>query len=122
MTAISPAQRPPAVPHLSPILRVLAAVAGVVAAGVVLLFGGLYALFSTCAADGAATNVCGGLAPLVDPLELLAVYGGAAAALAGGAGTAASGRARWILGGLAVTIGLALLLCLLVVVQQPAST
>jgi len=108
--------------RFSPVLRVLAVFGGLAAAGAMLVFGGLYALFSTCADYDGANNVCGGLAPLVEPLELLAVFGGAAAALAGGIGTAADGRARWIVGGLAATTGLALLLCVLVGVQQPAMT
>ena len=48
------------------------------------------------------------------------MLGGTAAAVAGGAGTAVTGRARWIAGGLAITIVLVLLLTVLGDMQQPA--
>lgn len=84
------------------------------------VIGGLYAVLTTCTDYDGHTNVCGSLAGVIDPLEFVAVLGGAAAAIAGGVGTAATGSARWIAGGLATTIVLVLLLSVLVGVQQPA--
>ena len=66
------------------------------------------------------SNVCGGLGGVVGPLELVAVLGGAAAAIAGGIGTAATSQARWIAGGLAATLVCVVLLSFVVGVQQPA--
>jgi len=120
----SNAQWTPAEPAFSPPLRtagrVLAAITGVAAGVAMLVVGGLYALLSTCTDYDGHTNVCGSLGGLVDPLELIAVLGGAAAAVLGATGTAATGQARWITGGLAVTFVLVFLLMFLVGVQQPA--
>jgi len=54
---------------LSPTVRVLAALAGVAAAAAVLIFGGLYAVFSTC--TDYAEDVCGSLRALVGLLAIL---------------------------------------------------
>jgi hypothetical protein len=97
--------------------RVLAVIAGVAAGGAMLVIGGLYALLSTCTDYDGTTRVCGSL---VGPLELVAVFGGAAAGVGGAAGTGATGQARWITGGLAIVIVLAMLLTFLLDMQQPA--
>jgi hypothetical protein len=110
-------------PLFSPALRtagrVLAAVAGFVVGVAMLLGGGLYAGLTTCVDQDSEANVCGNLQGLVVPLELFLVLGGTAAAVAGGVGTAATGQARWIGGGLAITMALGLLLDVLGAIQQP---
>ena len=52
--------------------------------------------------------------------RVLAAIGGAAAALAGGVVTAATGQARWIAGGMAITIVFVVVLSLLVGIQETA--
>ena len=98
--------------------RILAAVTGAVVGAAMLVVGGLASLLNSCAGYGGGAT-CG---PLVQPLTLAAVLAGAVAAVAGGAGTGATGQARWIGGGLAITIVLALLVAYLVGLQQPALT
>lgn len=101
--------------------RVLAAVAGVAASAAMLVVGGLYALLYSCVDYGGATAVCDGMGMgVIEPLELVAVLGGAGAALVGAVATAASGKVRWIAIGLATTIGLAGLLAVLVTGQTAA--
>ncbi len=123
-TNVWPARTNPGQPTFQPALRtagrVLAAVAGMAIGAAMLVIDGLYALFTTCIDYDGETAVCGNLGALVGPLELFAVLGGAAAAVAGGIGTAATGRARWIGCGFAITFVLVLLLMVLVDVQQPA--
>ncbi len=99
--------------------RVLAALAGLAVAVAMFVVGGLFALLHSC--DGYyEAEACGNLGGLVDALDLIAALGGAAAALAGGVATAATGRARWIAGGLAITVVLVFVLALLVGLQEPA--
>jgi len=106
-------------PALRSMGRILAAIAGVAIGIAILLIGGLYALLSTCQGYGGESTVCGGL---VESLELVAVLGGGSAAIAGGVGTAATGQARWIAGGMAIAIVLVMLLTALLAEQQPALT
>ena len=100
--------------------RVLAAVVGVAAGAAVLVFGGLFALLTTCDGYGGDASTCGDLTRLVGPLEIVAVLGGATAAVAGGIATAKTSRARWIATGLTVTIVLVWLLTLLLDLQRSA--
>lgn len=108
-------------PEFSPALgnagRVLAAISGVAAGVAMFVVGGLFAVLNSCAGYAADANVCGGL---VDTLDLLCVLGGAGAAFTGGVVTAATGQARWIAGGMAITIVLVFLLMILVDAQVPA--
>lgn len=97
--------------------RVLAVLTGLAAGAAMLLVGGLYAVFSTCGAYGGDGATC---SDLVDTLDLVAVLAGTGAAIGGGVATAATGQARWIALGLAVTIVLATALAFLVGLQQPA--
>jgi hypothetical protein len=117
-TAVT-AERKPFSPALRTAGRVLAAIAGVAAGGAMLFFGGLFALFTTCG-DAAGESSCGNLAALVGPLEVVAVFGGAAACVAGGIATAKTGRARWIACGLTATIVLVWVLKALLNLQQSA--
>ena len=124
--AFPPAGLPPqpAEPLFSPALctagRVLAAFTGLAVGAAMLVGGGLYALVTTCVDYYSEANVCGSLQGLVAPLELVAVLGGTAAAVAGGVGTAVTSRARWIAAGLAITFVLVLALTVLGDMQQPA--
>lgn len=52
--------------------------------------------------------------------RVLAAIGGAAAAFTGGVVTAATGQARWIAGGMAITIVFVVVLSLLVGIQETA--
>jgi hypothetical protein len=106
-------------PALRSMGRILAAITGAVTGAAILLIGGLYALLSTCHDSDGESTACG---TLVGSLELVAVLGGAAAAIAGGVGTASTGRARWIAGGMAIAIVLVMLLAAVLAEQQPAMT
>lgn len=119
MSASEAQEFPPALRNMG---RILAGMAGLAAGAAMLFFGGLYALFTSCVDYDGATAVCGGLGWLVGPLELVAVFGGAAAAIGGAMGTVATGQARWIACGLAVTVVLTILLTYLVGVQQLVMT
>ena len=98
--------------------RILAALGGVTVGAAMLVIGGLFALLTGCVGYAGATGACGSLAPLVGPLELVAVYGGAAASTGGGIATAVTAKARWIAIGLAITIVLVVLLSVLVGLQE----
>ena len=99
--------------------RVLAAAAGIVGGAAIFAAGGLYALLSTCAGlDGQQSGLCENFGSLVESLEWIAVLGGGAAAIAGGVGTAATGRARWIAGGFGIALLLVALLVVLVGAQE----
>ena len=78
----------------------------------------LLARFSTCDGNDGEAAVCASLGGLVGPLELVAVLGGAAAAIAGATAAAATGRARWFAGGMAIALALVGLLWFLVAGQQ----
>lgn len=110
-------------PEFSPALRgtarVLAAICGVAAGVAMFVVGGLFAVLNSCSGYAADADVCGGL---VDTLDLLCVLGGAGAAFTGGVVTAATGQARWIGGGMAITIVLVFLLTILLDMQVPALT
>ncbi len=97
--------------------RVLGVLTGLAAGAAMLVIGGLFALLSTCGGYDGMQAACSGA---VDTLDLVAVFGGAAAAIGGGVGTAATGQARWIAIGLAVTLVLAMALAYLVGLQEPA--
>lgn len=113
-----------AVPEFSPVLRIagrlLAAVGGVTAGGAMFVVGGLFALLNSCTGYASTSSTCASLDGLVDTLDLLCVLAGAAAAFTGGILTAATGRARWIAGGMAITIVLVFALTVLVGMQATA--
>ena len=98
--------------------RILAAIAGVAAGAALLVIGGLYALLTSCAGYSGTGTECGGAVWLVESLELVAVLGGTAAALAGGIGTAVTAKARWIGVGMSITFVLVLLLAVLLGMQE----
>ncbi|MDP1850232.1 MAG: hypothetical protein Q8K79_20765 [Solirubrobacteraceae bacterium] len=100
--------------------RIVAAVGGVTAGLAMFVVGGLLAALNSCTGYAADAATCGGLDGLVDTLDLLCVLGGAAAALAGGIATAATGHARWIAGGMAITIVCVVALSVLVGMQETA--
>lgn len=106
---------PPALRNAS---RILAAITGVAAGAAMLVIGGLYALLTSCAGYSGTGTECGGAVWLVESLELVAVLGGMAAALAGAIGTAVTARARWIGAGMSVTFVLVLLLAVLLGMQE----
>lgn len=100
--------------------RILAAIGGVTAGLAIFVVGGLYAVLNSCTGYAADAHVCGDLDGLVDTLDLLCVLGGTAAAFTGGVVTATTGQARWIAGGMAITIVLVFALTILVDTQVPA--
>ena len=107
---------PPAVVNAA---RVLAGLGGLLCGVAMLVFGALQAALSTCDfVDATPTALCESHGGLIGPLEVFAVLAGAAAAAAGGIGSAVSGRARWVAGGFAVTAACGLLLDVLVGAQQ----
>jgi hypothetical protein len=110
---IDPEPTPPALRNAG---RVLAAMVGIAAGVAMLVVGGLYALLTNCGAFGGPdTGLCTQLgSSTVDVLETIAVLGGTVAAIAGGVLTAATARAHWITGGLAIVIVLAFVLSMLV--------
>ncbi|HEV2774264.1 MAG TPA: hypothetical protein VGV90_01610 [Solirubrobacteraceae bacterium] len=111
-------------PEFSPALRTagraLAAIGGVAAGLAMFVIGGLFAALNSCAGYAADAETCGSLDGVVDTLDLVCVLGGAAAAFTGGIVTAATGRARWIAGGMAITIVCVFVLSLLVGMQETA--
>ncbi len=111
-----PIDEPRSSPTVGTAGRVLGILVGLTTGAAMLVVGGVYALMSTCDYDGSAT--CSGL---VDTLDLVVVFAGTCAAIAGAIGTAITGEPRWITIGLTATIVLALLLALLVALQQPVT-
>lgn len=99
--------------------RILAAVTGVASGAAMLVIGGLYALLTSCAGYDGTSSACGDAGSLVESLELVAVLGGTAAAIAGGIGTAVTAKARWIAVGMSITIVLVMLLAVLIGMQEP---
>lgn len=100
--------------------RVLAAIGGVTAGLTMFVIGGLFAVLNSCTGYAADADTCGGLDDLVDALDLVCVLAGAAAAFAGGIGTAATGQARWVAGGMVFAIVCVFVLSLLVGMQETA--